>query len=160
MKLFEYTIIDPIYKAINRMLLKLIKPDVVFESIKSLDMETIERLKIEYGIEAVILDVDDTLRRNFNVIPKYNREWIKELKKHIKVIVVSNGLDGNIKQFFNNLGIEYIAFAFKPLKRSFSKACTILNVEPEKVLVIGDGLWGDVYGGKRNNMKTALIRNV
>lgn len=160
MRLSIDVIIDAICKVKNLILSSFIKPDMVFESVKSLDANTIERLKFEYGIEAVILDVDNTLRKNLSNISKHNRDWIKEMKNHFKIIVISNGYDGDIKQFFNNLGIEYIAFAFKPLKRSFTKACTILNVEKEHVLVIGDGLLGDVYGGIRNKMKTALIKNV
>lgn len=160
MRLPSDIIIDAIYKLIYFILSKIIKPDMVFENVKFLNMERIEQLKTEYNIEAVILDVDDTLRTNFNSISTCNREWIEELKKHVKVIVVSNGLDGKIEQFFNEIGIQYIAFAFKPLKGGFQKACKALDVKPENVLVIGDDLWGDIYGGIRNNMKTALIKNV
>ena len=35
-----------------------------------------------------------------------------------------------------------------------------MNVQPDKVLTVGDSLFDDVYGGKRNNMKTALVKNV
>ena len=35
-----------------------------------------------------------------------------------------------------------------------------MNLRPDKVMTIGDSLFDDVYGGKRNNMKTALIKDV
>ena len=35
-----------------------------------------------------------------------------------------------------------------------------MDVSPEKVLVIGDSLLADVYGGKKNNMKTVLVKGV
>ena len=35
-----------------------------------------------------------------------------------------------------------------------------MNVSADKVLVIGDSLLNDIYGGKKNNMKTALIKEV
>ena len=160
MKLLTYKIVDLFFKLLNRILIVFIKPDMVFDSVKSLNIDIIEKLKAEHNIEAAILDVDETLRTNFNTIPKYNWEWIKELKKHVKVIVVSNGLDSEVGKHFNQIGIEYIPIAFKPLKRGFKKACRILDVNPENVIVIGNDLWGDIYGGKRNNMKTALIENV
>ena len=160
MRLLTYKIVDLFFKLINRILIIFIKPDMVFDSVKSLDIDTIEHLKAEYNIKAAILDVDETLRTNFNTIPNYNWKWIKELKKHIKVIVVSNGLDVKVWQHFNKIGIVYIPIAFKPLKYGFKKACFILDVNPENVVVIGNDLFGDIYGGKRNNMKTALIKNV
>lgn len=48
----------------------------------------------------------------------------------------------------------------KPLKRNFLKACEKMGVSPEHVLMVGDNLFDDIYGGKRNNMKTALITDV
>ena len=35
-----------------------------------------------------------------------------------------------------------------------------MRVSPEHVLMVGDNLFDDIYGGKRNNMKTALITDV
>lgn len=35
-----------------------------------------------------------------------------------------------------------------------------MNLSPEKVLVIGDSLFADIYGGKRNNMWSALVKTV
>ncbi len=35
-----------------------------------------------------------------------------------------------------------------------------MNLSSDKVMTIGDSLFDDVYGGKRNNMKTALIKDV
>ena len=65
-----------------------------------------------------------------------------------------------IEKYFQEKGIEYIGFAHKPLKRNFIKACEQMNVSADKVLVIGDSLLNDIYGGKKNNMKTALIKEV
>ena len=35
-----------------------------------------------------------------------------------------------------------------------------MNLPPDKVLVVGDRVFDDIYGGKRNNMKTALVKSV
>ena len=120
----------------------------------------IAKLKEEHGIEGVILDVDETIRKNMRNIPKVNQEWIQKLKGQLKVIIVSNGRDKSIKKFFEDIGIDYIGFAHKPLKKNFIKACERMNVEPQKVLVVGDHLFNDIHGGQRNNMKTALVKSV
>ena len=93
-------------------------------------------------------------------IPKCNKEWIEMLKSQLKVIVVSNGVDKGIEEFFKLQGIDYIGFAHKPMKKNFIKACEKMGMSPEKVLVIGDSLWCDIFGGQRNNMKTALVKKV
>lgn len=87
-------------------------------------------------------------------------EWIESLKDKIKIIIVSNGVDQNIEKYFKENGIDYIGFACKPLKKNFLKACEKMNVKPENVLAIGDSLFDDIYGGKRNKMKTALVKEV
>ena len=65
-----------------------------------------------------------------------------------------------VERYFELLGIDYIGFAHKPMKRNFIRACEKLGIAPEKTLVIGDSLWSDIFGGKRNNMKTALVKRV
>ena len=110
--------------------------------------------------DGIILDVDETLRKELKDIPKCNKEWIESVKGKLKIIILSNGRDSEIKQYFEDNGIDYIGFANKPLKKSFIKACEKLELTPDKVMVIGDSLFGDIYGGKRNNMKTALVKDV
>ena len=86
-------------------------------------------------------------------IPKCNKEWIEGLKGKIKIMIVSNGVDRDMEKYFKETGIEYIGFACKPLKKNFINACEKMNVNPESVLMVGDSLFDDIYGGKRNNMK-------
>lgn len=160
MKSLDELIEEKICELVNCILSKYIKPDITIDKVRELDKEMITKLKKEYGIEGIILDVDKTLRKNMNKIPKCNQEWIDEIKGQFKIIIVSNGKDCEIKKFFEEKGIDYIGFANKPLKRNFIKACKKMNVEPEKVLVVGDSLFDDIHGGKRNNMKTALVKEV
>ena len=160
MKPIEDIVADKIYEIVNYMLAKKIKPDIKLETVGALSKEDIRKLKDELGIQGVILDIDETVRKDMNKIPKCNEEWIDMLKDELKVIVVSNGIDKGIENFFRLKGIDYIGFAHKPLKKNFIKACEMLGIAPEKTLVIGDSLFSDIYGGKRNNMKTALVKKV
>ena len=133
---------------------------MTLNKVNKLDIQAIEKMKQQYGIEAIILDVDDTLRKEMKDIPKCNKEWIEGLKGKIKIMIVSNGVDRDIEKYFKENGIDYIGFACKPLKKNFLKACEKMNVNPESVLMVGDSLFDDIYGGKRNNMKTALVKEV
>ena len=160
MKRLEEIIADKMLDLVHYVLSKVIKPDITLEKINELDSNVIDKLKQQYGIEGIILDVDETLRKEMKDIPKCNKEWIKSLKGKLKVIIVSNGKDKKIEQYFEENGIDYIGFAHKPLKKNFLKACEKMNLSPDKVMTIGDSLFDDIYGGKRNNMKTALVKDV
>ena len=160
MKSIEDLIVDKIFELANLILAKFVKPDIKIDKVTEIDEDIIAKLKEEHGIEGIILDVDETLRKNMASIPKCNQEWIEKLKSEFKVIVVSNGKDGKIQQFFEDRGIDYIGFAHKPLKKNFIKACEKMNLQADRVLVVGDSLFDDIYGGKKNNMKTALVKDV
>lgn len=160
MKKLDEIITDKLLDLIQYVLSKFIKPDIILGKVNELNSNVIDQLKQQLGIEGIILDVDDTLRKEMKDIPKCNKEWIESLKKKIKVIIVSNGKDKKIEQYFKEKGIDYIGFAHKPLKKNLLKACEKMNLTPEKVMIIGDSLFDDIYGGKRNNMKTALVKNV
>ena len=160
MKTLDELVADKILDLVHYVLSKFIKPDMTLNKVNELDVQAIEKLRQQYGIEAVILDVDDTLRKDMKDVPKCNKEWIEGLKGKIKIMIVSNGVDKDIEKYFKENGIDYIGFACKPLKKNFLKACEKMNVKPENVLAIGNSLFDDIYGGKRNNMKTALVKEV
>ena len=160
MKTLEDLVAEKLCDLVHYALSKIIKPDMTLNKVNELDIQAIEKMKQQYGIEAIILDVDDTLRKEMKGIPKCNKEWIEELKGKIKIMIVSNGVDRNIEKYFKENGIDYIGFACKPLKKNFLKACEKMNVNPESVLMVGNSLFDDIYGGKRNNMKTALVKEV
>lgn len=149
-----------IYEIVNLVLSKFIKPTIKVDKVTQIDEETIDRLKEEYNIQGIILDIDETVRKNMSSIPKCNEEWIDMIRAKLKVIVVSNGVDGKIEEFMKTRNINYISFAHKPLRKNFKKACDLMGIEPENVLVVGDSLWSDIYGGNRNNMKTIKVKDV
>lgn len=157
MRRIEDLLADKIYEATNIILQKFIKPDFSYESVTELSMKQIEDIKFAFGIEGVIIDVDDTLRKDMQMIPECNKKWLEDVRKHLKVIVVSNGVDGKVEEYLKSKGIDYIGFAMKPLRRGFKKACDRMGLEPEKVLVIGDQLIDDIYGGRRCGMMTIKV---
>lgn len=160
MKKIDEIVSEKIISLAQYVVSKLIKSDITVEKLTQIDDQELEKIKQEYGIEGIILDVDETLRKEMQNIPKCNQEWIENLNGKIKIIVLSNGIDKNIEEYFKNKGIDYIGFAHKPLKRNFIKACNKMEVNPENVLVIGDSLFDDIHGGRKNKMKTLLVKNV
>ena len=160
MKTLNEIIGDKILELAHYMLSKVVKPDITIDKVSQLDEKEIEKIKQKYGIEGIILDVDYTLRKEMKNIPKCNQDWIESLRGKIKILILSNGIDKKIEKYFQEKGIYYIGFAHKPLKKNFLKACKKMNVSPDKVLVVGDSLLDDIYGGNRIKMRTILVRDV
>lgn len=149
-----------IYNIVNSQLRKHIEPSITFEEVKQIDLELVKKLKSNYGISGIILDVDDTIRKDMLEVPDCNKKWIEFMKQEFKIIILSNGYDGSVKEFANKNGIEYIGFAKKPLRKGFLKCCEKMCLEPENVLVVGDDIIADIYGGNRCGMFTAIVNSV
>ena len=57
-------------------------------------------------------------------------------------------------------GIDYNVFTLKLLKKNFKGTCEKMNLPIERGLAIGDSLFGDIYGVKRNEMKMFFVKEV
>ena len=66
MKRIEDLLADKIYEASNIILQKFIKPDFSYESVTELSMKQIKDFKFAFGVEGIIIDVDDTLRKDIS----------------------------------------------------------------------------------------------
>lgn len=116
----------------------------------------------ENGILGVILDVDNTLIDYYKNMPKGVKEWCESLKeKGIKFCIASNSnKKEKVQMVANKLEVPYIYFAKKPLKRGLRKACTIMQIEPEKVAVVGDQIFTDILGANRTGMYSILVEPI
>ena len=114
-------LIDEIFNKLSETfyyyLIKAVKPDMKIENVTELTEEMIIMLKQKLQVEGIIIDVDETLRKDMKVIPKCNQEWLEMVMKHLKVVAVSNGRDDKIKDYCEKQGITYISNAWKPLWR-------------------------------------------
>ncbi|MBO5005738.1 MAG: YqeG family HAD IIIA-type phosphatase [Clostridia bacterium] len=159
-KLILQLIEQKIYNVISNRLRKYIKPNLELKEVNDIDLELLKKLKSTYGIGGIILDVDETIRKDMMKIPDCNKEWIKYMKQEFKVLILSNGYDNSVKSFANENGIEYIGFAKKPLKKYFLDACDRMGLNPENVLVIGDDIINDIYGANKCGMISAIVDSV
>ena len=93
MKPVEEIIGDKILELLHLGLSIIVKPDITIDKVTELDENYIKEIKQKYGIEGIILDVDETLRKDMKAIPEINQQWIENLRSQLKIIVVSNGID-------------------------------------------------------------------
>ena len=113
----------------------------------------------ERGIKGIITDLDNTLVEwdRPSATPQLI-EWFEQMKAHgISITVVSNNNEKRVKSFCDPLNIPFIFRARKPMGIAFRQALKQMNLKQEEVVVIGDQLLTDVFGGNRSKIHTILV---
>ena len=114
------------------------------------------------GIKGIITDLDNTLVEwdRADATPEL-MAWLKLIQDSgIQVIIVSNNKEARVKHFADPLGIQYIFQARKPLRKAFKKGLDLLNLPPQKVLMLGDQMMTDMLGGNALHLHTILVKPV
>lgn len=111
------------------------------------------------GIKGVITDLDNTLVEwdRPSATPELEK-WFEDIKAHgIAVTIVSNNNEKRVQDFADPLGIPFIFEARKPMVRAFKRAMKEMRLSKDEVVVIGDQLLTDVFGGNRTGLHTILV---
>ena len=125
--------------------------------------QKVEEITIQYllkhKIKVLILDVDNTLIDYYENITEEVTTWAKNLKgQGMKLYILSNTNNKEkVEKVANKLEIPYKNFAMKPFKKGFLKIQKEIKEPPEKIAVVGDQLFTDIWGGNRCNMYTILV---
>lgn len=133
-------------------------PDLYLNSVIDINATLLKKNKLE----ALILDVDNTLIDYYKNLIDGAEDWCENLKSEgIKCIILSNSnKKEKVETVAKKLGIKYIMFAKKPLKSGFKRALEKLEMKPEQVAVVGDQIFTDVVGAKRMKMFSILVKQV
>ncbi len=133
-------------------------PNAHLNNVREITIDFLQKNKIN----ALILDVDNTLIDYDKNLPKETIEWAKELKNsNIKLYILSNtNKKEKVKTVAEKLGIEYIYFAKKPLKTGFKKVQEKLKEPAQNIAVVGDQIFTDIIGGNRCKMFTILVEPI
>lgn len=133
-------------------------PDLYLNSVIDINATLLKKNKLE----ALILDVDNTLIDYYKNLIDGAEDWCENLKSEgIKCIILSNSnKKEKVETVAKKLGIKYVMFAKKPLKSGFKKALEKLEMKPEQVAVVGDQIFTDVVGAKRMKMFSILVKKV
>lgn len=133
-------------------------PDLRVESVQDL---TAARLR-EIGIEAVLLDIDCTLKRySETCFGPATIGWLEMLKAEgIGVCLVSNGRGCRVGSLAESHGIPLVCEALKPLPFGCRKAVRQMGFDPARTAMIGDQIFADVMAGRLAGLKTILVRPI
>lgn len=129
-------------------------PDAAFSRIADIRPDWLE----SRHIKGLILDLDNTLAGYADEHPPQSAvDWVAGLASHgIEIIVLSNNNSARVEAFCAPLGVRFVGGARKPMKRGYLKAASMLGLPADRVAVVGDQIFTDIWGAKRCGM-TAII---
>ena len=139
-------------------MLRILTPHLCVESVLELGLDRLRGL----GIEALLLDVDCTLTRyRAAEVSAEIAHWIEELRAAgIVVCLVSNGRGGRISRLAEQLGVPFVAKAFKPLPRGCKAALRKLGTSRERTAMVGDQVFADVAAARLAGLFSVLVRPI
>ena len=113
----------------------------------------------EKGIKGIITDLDNTLVEwDRPVATPEVIEWFEKMKKHnIKVTIVSNNNEQSGKSFFRSTENSIYISEQESHCDMLYTAAKQMDLKKEEMVVIGDQLLTDVFGGNRSGFNTILV---
>ena len=102
-------------------------PNIKLNRVTDINIELLKK----YGIEALILDVDNTLSTHHGqILTDGLEEWLVYMKENgIKLTVLSNSKRRRVEPFANRINLPFISLGLKPLPFGYIRAVKSLGTK-------------------------------
>ncbi len=113
-----------------------------------------------HGIEAVLLDADNTLvPRSQYELDHEVAQWVAALQAagHRLCILSNSHKVGQVAAMGALHDMASISLAKKPFATGFRKAMALCGSRPETTAMVGDQLLTDIVGGNRQGLLTIMV---
>ena len=110
---------------------------------------------IAFGLIDIFLRILDYI--GTHTIKEVNDLINKLLPDSIPAIISNNTSKKRLSKAADELGVDYVRFALKPLSRGFKKAKKKFNLKKSEMCIIGDQIMTDVIGGNKYGIYTVLV---
>lgn len=130
-------------------------PTTYIQSIFELDIE----LMIQEGKKGIIFDIDNTLVPYDSIEPTPEIiDFFTQIKKRgFAITLVSNNTEDRVMKFNEKLKVFALHKSRKPSTKSIQKALELMALKKEEVVIVGDQIFTDIYGGNRAGVQTILV---
>ena len=143
---------------IKRKILKRFYPTYTYKSVESIPYYFIE----ENNIKLILIDMDNTIIDKKGNYSDDIKQWVSRMKRSgVQIYIFSNSIFTKlVEKIAKELGVKYCSNARKPFLKNFKYVSKKENISPENMLIIGDQLFTDIWGGNRFGIKTILVKPV
>lgn len=139
----------------EKTVLKYFLPDQYLQSVYHLNLNDLRKK----NIKGIITDLDNTLIEwdRPEATPEL-LDWFRLVEQQgFQVTIVSNNKKERVGKVCAQANIPFIHSARKPLRKAFIKAQKKMKLPKEQVIVIGDQVLTDIFGGNRAGFHTVLV---
>jgi len=135
--------------------MSLLHPNAVVTSLSGIDLEDLWKK----GKRGIILDLDNTITPwHQDVLTQEAKDLVAQARAlSFKIYLLSNASHARTKRVAEQLAVGFTAPGFKPLLRGYKIALQKMGLPAEQVIVIGDQIFTDVWGGNRAGCYTILV---
>ena len=124
----------------------LFTPDASYADVFSIPWEAL----YDSGKRGVIFDIDNTLVTHGSPPDDAARDLFAYLSNMgFKTCLVSNNKEPRVKSFAKQVGAFYIFKAGKPKKKGYLLALSVMGVNKDEALSVGDQFFTDIAGANR-----------
>ena len=133
----------------------LLRPEIKLDRVTEITPEMLSKR----GIEALLLDVDNTLSTHHGMVLTDGLEgWLKMIQASgIKLLVLSNSKERRVKPFAEKIGLDFISLGLKPLPSGFIRGRKKLGTKRRATAIVGDQIFTDILGGNLVGIRTILL---
>ena len=114
------------------------------------------------GVAGLLLDIDGTLMETRDAMPaRPVLDWLEEMKSAgVALYILSNNRHRErVQAFAQTVDLPWQNLAGKPGKRGFRLAAERLGLPPEKLALVGDQTFTDMWGARRWGCKGILVES-
>lgn len=136
----------------------LFQPTAIFRCVSCI---TPEYLRAQ-GIEALILDVDNTLTAHGSqeLAPDV-AAWLERMRAAgVRMTIASNNMPKRVAPFAKRVGLHYQAFCCKPSPFGLARARRALGVPRRRVALVGDQIFTDTLGANLYGIPMLMVEPV
>jgi len=133
----------------------MLQPNIVCDKIYNIDPAVLKQM----GIKALALDIDNTLTlHDSQQVPEKVALFLDQMKKQgMGLFLVSNNSYERVQPYAQNLGLDFVSKAAKPLTFGLSRACRRFGLGKKEIMLVGDQLFTDILAAKMFGCPCALV---
>ena len=138
-------------------MLQMMYPDEYLESTYQSDFEEM----YNKGYRGVLFDIDNTLVPHGAPADERAIALFRRLKEiGFQTCLISNNKEPRVKSFCEQVGSSYIYKAGKPLPKGYLEGIRKMGIKKQNTIFVGDQIFTDVFGAKRAEVYTILVKPI
>ena len=138
-------------------MLQMMYPDEYLESTYQIDFEEM----YNKGYRGVLFDIDNTLVPHRAPADERAIALFRRLKEiGFQTCLISNNKEPRVKSFCEQVGSSYIYKAGKPLPKGYLEGIRKMGIKKQNTIFVGDQIFTDVFGAKRAEVYTILVKPI